>query len=371
MASLHVRAGIALLALGAACVWPAAGSGQVLYRSSARISRLTVSGGRMAWAEQVSRTCVRLFRRRVVGKTPVRVTRCRLPSQPVASGHTWIRLLGPHVFWDGTGRGNTEVDEWVYSTLPGGRRMPVTYTILCGGSSGAGKLLGAVSARALVYSVFTVQTDGDCGVLSGTGVVRRTVVASAGARRVLVPGAPGADMLAVSGRSLLEVPAVVSTRGIGPGSTLELRGLHSGNRRWSSAFTGTPRAIALSPSYAAMLVRTPAGAARIRDVRGGDGRARRRASGQVHDPPDARDGGPPGRVRLPAPDHGLERARAHPPRPAPAARVSRTTCSRTAPRRLEHPPRDPRRPARARGLTNRGQTPNGGRAGGVTVSFGV
>jgi hypothetical protein len=195
--SHRVRAGIALLALGAACVWPAAGSGQVLYRSSARISRLTVSGGRMAWAEQVSRTCVRLFRRRVVGATPVRVTRCRLPSQPVASGHTWIRLIGPHVFWDETGRGNTEVDEWVYSTLPGGRRMPVTYAILCGGSSGAGKLLGAVSARALVYSVFTVQTDGDCGVLSGTGVVRRTVVAGAGARRVLVPGAPGADMLAV------------------------------------------------------------------------------------------------------------------------------------------------------------------------------
>jgi hypothetical protein len=262
--SHRVRAGVALLALAAACAWPAAAPGQVLYRSSARISRLTVSGGRMAWAEQVSRTCVRLFRRRVVGATPVRVTRCRLPSQPVASGHTWIRLIGPHVFWDETGRGNTEVDEWVHSTLPGGRRMPVTYAILCGGSSGAGKLLGAVSARALVYSVFTVQTDGDCGVLSGTGVVRRTVVAGAGARRVLVPGAPGADMLAVSGRSLLEVPAVVSTRGIWPGSTLELRGLHSGNRRWSSAFTGTPRAIALSPSYVATLVRTPAGAARIR-----------------------------------------------------------------------------------------------------------
>jgi hypothetical protein len=263
--ALRVRAGIALLVLAAACTWPAAGAGQVLYRSSARISRLTVSGGRMAWAERVAGTdCIHLFRRRVVGTTPVRVTGCRLPSERIGSSHLWIRLIGPHTFWEETGQGNTEVDEWVYSTLPGGRRSPVTYTILCGGTSGAGKLLGAVAARALVYSVFTVQTDGACDVQSGTGVVRRTVVVGGHSRRVLVPGAPGAATLAVSGRSLLEVPAVISAAGIGPGPTLEVRGLLSGSRRWSAAIAGTARAVALSPSYAAALVRTAGGGVRVR-----------------------------------------------------------------------------------------------------------
>jgi hypothetical protein len=112
--------------------------------------------------------------------------------------------------------------------------------------------------------VFTVQTDGACDVQSGTGVVRRTVVVGGHSRRVLVPGAPGAATLAVSGRSLLEVPAVISAAGIGPGPTLELRGLLSGSRRWSAAIAGTARAVALSPSYAAALVRTAGGGVRVR-----------------------------------------------------------------------------------------------------------
>jgi hypothetical protein len=256
-----------MIAVVAAGTWPAAGSGQVLYRSPARLSRLTVSRGRMAWAQQVSgsRTCVRIFRRPEAGGTPARVTKCRLPSHPfLESMHMWVRFAGSHVSWEEAGFGNTEVDEWVYSTLPGGRRSPATYTINCGGTGGAGKLLGPVAAGALVYSVFTVQTDGTCGLLSGTGVVRRTVISGGAAHRVLVRGAPGAAMLAVSGRNLLDVPAVISAFDVHPGSTLELRGLVSGTRRWSAAFTGTLRAVALSPAYAAALVRTAPGSARIR-----------------------------------------------------------------------------------------------------------
>ncbi len=230
--------------LAAACAWPAAGSAQVLYRTSGRIARLTASGGRMAWAEQVPGThCIHILRRREIGTTPTRVTKCRLPSRPfLASMHTWVRLVGTRVFWDEAGFGNTEVDEWVYSTLPGGRRSPAVYTINCGGTAGAGKLLGPVATGGLVYSVFTVQTDGACDPQSGTGVVRRTVVTGGAARRVLVPGAPGSALLSVSGRSLLDVPAVVSAQGVQPGQTVELRGLVSGTRRWSAAFTGAARA---------------------------------------------------------------------------------------------------------------------------------
>jgi hypothetical protein len=254
-----------LIALFGACAWPAAGSGQVLYRTSARLSRLTVSAGRMAWAQQVSgSTCVRIFRRPELGGPPTRVTKCRVPSRPVGAAHAWIRFAGSQVFWEETGVGNTEVDEFVYSTLPGGRRSPTVYTINCGGTAGFGKLLDTAATGALVYSVFTVHTDGACSPLSGTGVVRRTVVAGGHAQRILVPGAPGAALLAVSGRSLLEAPGVVASFGIEPGQTLELRGLRSGTRRWSAASTGTLRALALSPSYAAALVRTASGKARIR-----------------------------------------------------------------------------------------------------------
>jgi len=254
-----------LIALLGACAWPAAGSGQVLYRTSARLSRLTVSGGRMAWAQQVSgSTCVRIVRRPELVGTPTRVTKCRVPSRPVGSTHAWIRFAGSQVFWEETGFGNTEVDEFVYSTLPGGRRSPTVYTINCGGTAGFGKLLDAAATGALVYSVFTVHTDGACSPLSGSGVVRRTVVAGGHAQRILVPGAPGAALLAVSGRSLLEAPGVVASFSVEPGQTLELRGLRSGTRRWSAASTGTLRAVALSPSYAAALVRTASGKARIR-----------------------------------------------------------------------------------------------------------
>ncbi len=265
MGSHRVRIPALLIVLAAACAWPAAGSAQVLYRTSGRISRLTVSGGRMAWAEQVSGThCIHIMRRRELGTTPTRVTKCRLPSRSFfRSLHAWVRFAGTHVFWEEAGFGNTEVDEWVYSTLPGGR-SPSVYTINCGGTAGAGKLLGAVSTGGLVYSVFTVQTDGACDLLSGTGVVRRTVVSGGQAQRVLVPGAPGAAMMAVSGRSLLEAPAVVANFSVQSGQTLELRGLVSGTRRWSATFAGTLHAVALSPSYAAALVRTASGTDRIR-----------------------------------------------------------------------------------------------------------
>ena len=118
----------------------------------------------------------------------------------------------------------------VYSTLPGGPRSPAVYTINCGGPR---KVAGPIAPGARsCYSVFTVQTDGTCDLVSGTGVVRRTVVAGGHAQRVPIPGAPGADMLAVSGRNLLEAPAVIASMDIQSGQTLELRGLVSGTPRW-------------------------------------------------------------------------------------------------------------------------------------------
>ena len=144
------------------------------------------------------------------------------------------------MFWDETGRGNTEADHFVYSTTGVGMVTPPTvYTINCGGTGGAGKTLGPLSAGASYYSVFTVETDGSCGLLSGTGVVRRLVVAPNGAiSRPLVPGAPGPAFLADASRRLLEVPGAISNFQIRPTTTLELRGDRSGRLRWSELVHG-------------------------------------------------------------------------------------------------------------------------------------
>jgi hypothetical protein len=141
-----------LIALAAAFAYPAAGSGQVLYRTSARLSRLTVSGGGMGWVQQVSGSpCVRIFRRPQLGGTPTTVTRCRPLSQPFFTTlRMWVRLDGPHVFWEEAGHGNTEADEFVYSTLPGGRRAPAVYTINCGGP---GKVAGPIAPGAELLAV--------------------------------------------------------------------------------------------------------------------------------------------------------------------------------------------------------------------------
>jgi hypothetical protein len=269
---LCVYAVLVVTGLGAA--WPASGAAQVLYRTPEQILRLTASSGRLAWAQERAGTdCFHLYRRGDFGTAPQRLTKCRLDPDSSRGRIEWVRLVGPDVFWDETGRGNTEADHFVYSTTGVGMVTPPTvYTINCGGSSGAGKTLGPLAAGAPYYSVFTVGTDGDCGLLSGTGVVRRIVVGPRGAiSHPLVPGAPGPALLTHTAHRLLEVPGVVSNFQIAPTTTLELRGDRSGKLRWSKTFTGTAKGIALSARYAVSLVRPSSGAPRIRAYGAGTG----------------------------------------------------------------------------------------------------
>jgi hypothetical protein len=71
----------------------------------------------------------------------------------------WVRIAGRGVLWQQAGFGNTEVDEWISSTLPGGRRSPAVYTTDCGTG---GRPLGPIATGALVYSVFRPTTDAGC-----------------------------------------------------------------------------------------------------------------------------------------------------------------------------------------------------------------
>jgi hypothetical protein len=267
---------VVLVVVELGAMWPATGSAQILYRTPERILRLTASSGRLAWAQQRAGTqCFRLYRRSDFGTTPQRMTKCRLDPRTQGRGQiAWVRLVGPAVFWDETGGGNTESDQFVFSTTGLGMlKQPTVYTINCGGSSGAGKTIGPLAPGAPFYSVFTVTTDGACGLLSGTGVVRRIVVDPGGAiSHPLVPGAPGPAFLAHAGHRLLEVPGIISNFQIGPTPTLELRGDRSGKLRWSTSFTGAARAIALSARYAVTLVQPSTGPPRIRAYAPGSGR---------------------------------------------------------------------------------------------------
>jgi hypothetical protein len=256
-------------------MWPTTGAAQILYRTPQRILRLTARSGRLAWAQERPGTqCFHLYRRGDFGTAPRRMTKCRLDPQTQRGQLAWVRLVGPAVFWDETGNGNTEADHFVYSTTGVGRvKGRTTYTVTCGGSSGSGKTLGPLAAGAPYYSVFTVTTDGACALMGGTGVVRRLVVEPGGAiSRPLVPGAPGPAFLADAARRLLEVPGVISNFRIAPTTTLELRRDRSGKLRWSKPFTGTARAIALSARYAVTLVQPSSGPPRIRAYGAGSGK---------------------------------------------------------------------------------------------------
>jgi hypothetical protein len=264
-----------LVVAGLGAMWPATGAAQILYRTPQRILRLTAGSGRLAWAQERTGTqCFHLYRRGDFGTTPERMTKCRLDPRTQRGRLVWVRLVGPAVVWDETGNGNTEADHFVYSTTGVGMVMqPTVYTVNCGGSSGAGKTLGPLAAGAAEYSVFTVTTDGACGLMSGTGLVRRIVVGRGGAiSHPLVPGAPGPAFLADAARRLLEVPGVIANFKIAPAKTLELRGDRSGKLRWSTSFTGTARAIALSARYAVTLVQPSSGAPRIRAYGAGAGK---------------------------------------------------------------------------------------------------
>lgn len=261
----RVLAALAILTVLVVAAPPAAAAGQVIYRTPQQISRLTAAGGRLAWAGQPDgRPCFAVYRGTTAGTAPVRLTRCRSGARrPFDWMQPWVRIAGAGVFWQESGYGNTEMAEWIYSTLPGGRRSPAVYDVICGGTGG--RLLGPVATGALVFSVFTPTTTGDCSLEGGTGVVRRGVVEGGTLHRVLVPGAPGAALIAAAGRSLLEVPAAITpASGLRPAATLELRGLRSGRLRWSASLPGTPRAVAVSPTYAAVLIRPASGAPRIR-----------------------------------------------------------------------------------------------------------
>ena len=346
----RARLSVLLLVAVLGAIWPATGGAQTLYRTPDRILRLTASSGKLAWAQERAGTiCFHLYRRSAFGTVPHRLTKCRLDPRGSNGRLEWVRIVGPRVFWDETGNGNTEADHSVFSTSRLGMlKGPTVYTINCGGTGGAGKTLGPLAPGAPYFSVFTVTTEGQCGLVSGTGVVRRLVVAPGGGiSRPLVPGAPGPAFLADAAHRLLEVPGVISNFQIGPTHTLELRGDRSGKLRWSASVHGHGHGDCAFGTVRGHPRPASIGHAADPGLRDGLGHARACTGGAADGPAHGLHRRPARDLCLPALDHDLERA----PQPAAAAAQNATRGPQPGggrpAGRLEHAPHDPWRGASA------------------------
>jgi len=268
-----MRRGLRSVLIGAAlCVIlpPSPGWARVLYTSPGLILSSTSTSSRIAWAAQLNRPgpLFRVYRRRAFTGAPIPLQRAQILARSVP----WVRLAGARAYWDETDAGNTLRADDVFSTVRMGRPSSVgDFTVFCGfngcSPNTTGKQLGpvAIGDGALTYSVFAVAIDGGGNATITGGVVRRAIVSPSGAvTHRLVPGAPGAALLAQSGRNLLEAPAAppVGTT-VKPGSTIQLRDDRTGALRWSATTPGTVTALGISGLYACALVKPPIGAPRI------------------------------------------------------------------------------------------------------------
>jgi hypothetical protein len=177
------------------------------------------------------------------------------PQFALASGRT---------LWNTVESGN-----FVYNTLltasPGGKPRRVAELIFEIGD-GTGDYLGMVAGDGptLVFSSVRADVDpptcdvggGDiCGLVVESGRVWRVV----GAKRVAVPGTPPTFLLAAWQRRI----AVVAADGVfvrrRAGRTVEVRDAVTGRLVSSSTPVGKVQALALAPTYVALLVAGPAG----------------------------------------------------------------------------------------------------------------
>ena len=130
-----------------------------------------------------------------------------------------MRLVGPDVFWDETGRGNTEADHSVYSThgCRHGHAADRVHDQLRRERRGGQDARTARGGRALLLGLHR-RHRGDCGLLQRDGCRaparrRRPAVRSA---VHWCRGRPGPAFLADAARRLLEVPGVISNFQIAP-----------------------------------------------------------------------------------------------------------------------------------------------------------
>jgi hypothetical protein len=270
-----LRIVIVVMGVGVGAVVAPTGSAAVLYRTPNAIIASTVASGRLAWIEaNKSFTCAHVYRRRALAGSRVRVTKCRPLNQ---GDFPWIRLVGVRVYWDE--QFPRPPSDSVRTTVALGHARAVgSWSVPCAPigctPNSTGKELGpvAVGDGALLYSVFDLSFDASGNGSVVGGKVRRAVTAvGGGVQHFTVAGAPAAALLDQAGKRILEVPAVMPSNSITQSQTLQLRHDRSGKLVWSTTFTGTVIAVALSGKYAITLVLPSTGGMRMRAYDAGSG----------------------------------------------------------------------------------------------------
>jgi hypothetical protein len=226
----------------------------------APIYALAQDGPHVAWATECDGldVTVRPMRR----GAPARFTRCGFG---LAGDRRFFALAGRRVLWSVGSSGNSWYADALISS-PGARIRPLGQFVH-DNHDATGDYLGSAAGdgATLVFSRIEVGVDpGTCdeNELNCTAVVTGGHLSRvAGGRATPVPSTPPAFLVAVSGRRVAAVVAygrrLEPLATYGPNRPIEVRDTVTG--RFLAAFTpeGTVRAVALAPSYVAVLVEGP------------------------------------------------------------------------------------------------------------------
>lgn len=178
-------------------------------------------------------------------------------------GSPQLALADGRTLWNSMGVGNFTYN--VLLTAAPGRRARTVDELVFDNADSTGKHLGAVAGDGptLVYSSVSVGVDPStcdsegfrCTPVVEGGQVWRVV----GSRRVAVPGTPPTFLLAAWQRRIALVAADRAFARRRAGRAVEVRDAVSGRLLSRATPEGTVRALALAPTYVALLLDTPEG----------------------------------------------------------------------------------------------------------------
>jgi hypothetical protein len=229
------------------------------------VQELSLSGSRLAWTRE-GPSCIRVYRYSFATEIPTPLTRARCVVTS-AGGLAGLVLTGRRVYWTESKGGNSETSWSLRSTVAPYRAMKVAAGhVWCGaGGCSCGADLGTAlgptsgSSTTFVYSTHDLSGEPDCedfgtGIVTGSRV-HSLVAGPSGLRAAVVPNTPGAAILAYRGGRIALVPLQDGQSPTEPAGLVEVRSVTSGALISQLSPAGTIRALALSRSVVAVLVR--------------------------------------------------------------------------------------------------------------------
>ena len=251
--------------------------GRPVLTTSKPIREISLDGNRFAWLQGATQPpCFRIYRFSFASGVARPLTRARCLETSAATFGRLV-LAGSRAYWEESESGNTVRDWTIRSTVrPFASRTVAqgSADVVCpAGGTDIGPTAG--SGTTFVYSTHDLfPSNPDCDMQSNALVsasrIVRIVARPTGLEAAVVPGVPGAPnafpwgrLLAYRHGLIAVVPLPNGGRPWGQANRVEIHNATTGALVSELLPDGTIRAIALSPSVAAVLVRSDAGQNRI------------------------------------------------------------------------------------------------------------